>query len=224
MDAKKLEIIKKLIRLANNNPNEHEANLAARKVCIMLADYQFYSSHEAVFGGARAPGKTGVNQSANNPSSDPIVDWMNDLFRKAEERTKQDGRNPFQARWSKNNTYKPHPKQEEFYKSYDYVWWDELNHRPANPDNIRHNPETNTWSEDGGKTWRTEKDYYAKGQSPPKYEFRNPTYEPPKPKPPKIQRVCSECGATVETRDHTYYFICSKCHWHRYHKEKGEAV
>lgn len=28
-----LKLIEKLARLANNNPNEHEANLAARKVC-----------------------------------------------------------------------------------------------------------------------------------------------------------------------------------------------
>ncbi len=39
-----LELIEKLIRLANNNPNENEANLAARKVCEMLAEYQFGNS------------------------------------------------------------------------------------------------------------------------------------------------------------------------------------
>lgn len=34
-------MIQKLIKLANNNPNDNEANLAARKVCKMLADYKF---------------------------------------------------------------------------------------------------------------------------------------------------------------------------------------
>lgn len=34
------EIVLKLIRLANNNPNEHEANLAARRVCILLKDWK----------------------------------------------------------------------------------------------------------------------------------------------------------------------------------------
>lgn len=33
-----IEKIKKLIRLANNNPNEHEANLAARKACKLIED------------------------------------------------------------------------------------------------------------------------------------------------------------------------------------------
>src|SRR6266850_1935348 len=38
-----LELIIKLVKLANNNPNENEANLAARKVCKMIAegDYKF---------------------------------------------------------------------------------------------------------------------------------------------------------------------------------------
>lgn len=37
----KLELLKKLTRLANNNPNENEANLAARKVCKMLEELKW---------------------------------------------------------------------------------------------------------------------------------------------------------------------------------------
>lgn len=37
------DLIQKLIRLANNNPNEHEANLAARKACKMLDGHSFGS-------------------------------------------------------------------------------------------------------------------------------------------------------------------------------------
>ncbi len=33
-----IDLLKKLTRLANNNPNENEANMAARKVCIMLQE------------------------------------------------------------------------------------------------------------------------------------------------------------------------------------------
>lgn len=36
-----IDKLKALIRLANNNPNEHEANLAARKVCKQLAGNDF---------------------------------------------------------------------------------------------------------------------------------------------------------------------------------------
>jgi len=33
--------IQKLIKLANNNPNDHEANSAARMACKLLKDYKF---------------------------------------------------------------------------------------------------------------------------------------------------------------------------------------
>ena len=36
-----IDLITKLAKLANNNPNEHEANLAARKVCRLLEEGKF---------------------------------------------------------------------------------------------------------------------------------------------------------------------------------------
>lgn len=36
--TKKLEILQKLISLANNNPNEHEANSAARRACKLIVE------------------------------------------------------------------------------------------------------------------------------------------------------------------------------------------
>lgn len=36
-----LNLIKKLVRLANKNPNEHEANAAARKVCKLIEEGKF---------------------------------------------------------------------------------------------------------------------------------------------------------------------------------------
>lgn len=37
----KLELIIKLVKLANNNPNENEANSAARRVCKLIAEGDF---------------------------------------------------------------------------------------------------------------------------------------------------------------------------------------
>ena len=43
-----LELLKKLVRLANNNPNDNEANLAARKVCKMIEEAQFkFTTYES---------------------------------------------------------------------------------------------------------------------------------------------------------------------------------
>lgn len=36
-----IDLLKKLVRLATNNPNEHEANLAARKACELLVKDDF---------------------------------------------------------------------------------------------------------------------------------------------------------------------------------------
>lgn len=36
-----LDLLKKLVRLATNNPNEHEANLAARRACDLLIKSDF---------------------------------------------------------------------------------------------------------------------------------------------------------------------------------------
>lgn len=36
-----LDLLKKLTKLANHNPNEHEANSAARRVCKMLEEANF---------------------------------------------------------------------------------------------------------------------------------------------------------------------------------------
>jgi len=36
-----LKLLEKLVRLANNNPNENEANTAARKVCKLIQEANF---------------------------------------------------------------------------------------------------------------------------------------------------------------------------------------
>lgn len=60
-----IDQIQKLIRLANNNPNDNEANLAARRVCKMLADYKF-----PVFNQTRTDHK-----SPSNPVTNPNANY-----------------------------------------------------------------------------------------------------------------------------------------------------
>lgn len=42
-----LDLIIKLVKLANNNPNENESNLAARKVCKLIAEGNYKFSIDA---------------------------------------------------------------------------------------------------------------------------------------------------------------------------------
>jgi len=64
--------IKKLIKLANNNPNDNEANLAARKVCSMLKDHTFGTAPQTTRIPNRSPYDTGVNWS----HVDPFAEWF----------------------------------------------------------------------------------------------------------------------------------------------------
>ena len=63
-----IDIIVKLIKLANNNSNDNEANLAARKVCKMLADYKFSQ-----------PVSTSKVRTVTNPTSH--YDFWNDIMK-----------------------------------------------------------------------------------------------------------------------------------------------
>lgn len=86
MDTDKIQ---KLIRLANNNPNEHEANLAARKVCKMLADYRF----------------NGVNSSKATPPPNTTTPYQDlyDLMQKMRKKSNP----PHEGSWTN-----PSPKEE----------------------------------------------------------------------------------------------------------------
>jgi len=127
-----IEKLKSIIRLANNNPNEHEANLAARKACKILAENDF-----AIFKQTRTAADK-FNQHASNYSSGPLT-W-NDIKRSTEPfwkssyksnpvnrpatpppNTSATGRGPSDPYY----TYRASPKQEEYYsKVYDDIFVD----------------------------------------------------------------------------------------------------
>ena len=99
-----LNLLKKLIKLATNNPNEHEANSAARRVCKLIAEADFKFVEDVI--NIRP-------QVASNPVwkptpkqeeffkdkgprvySNPVSsDWFRDMFTKARN-------NPYEARYN----------------------------------------------------------------------------------------------------------------------------
>jgi len=66
-----LDLLIKLVKLANNNPNENEANLAARKVCKIIEEgkYQFNNKQP------EQP-KQPQYQAASNPTGNPFEDFL----------------------------------------------------------------------------------------------------------------------------------------------------
>jgi hypothetical protein len=106
-----LPLLIKLVKLANNNPNDNEANSAARRVCKMIAEanYIFTSdSYNAIYGGARAPGKNVVNnpppvyKSASNPTYNPFEE----LFKGVNRESYKNGSWRFENNPFKDSTYK----------------------------------------------------------------------------------------------------------------------
>lgn len=81
-----LDLLTKLVKLANNNPNDNEANLAARKVCRMIEEAKFQ------FKSASRPSKSPM------PQNDSIFDFY-DWFRKAADEAAK------QSRYSKQKDY-----------------------------------------------------------------------------------------------------------------------
>ena len=101
----KFERLKKLVALANNNPNDNEANLAARKVCRILAEKNF-AFIQVRTEAPKATRQEPTVRSASNPVGD---DW----FRKY---------------------WEPTEAQHRYYSSnYSWVYWDTVTEEPPKP-------------------------------------------------------------------------------------------
>lgn len=92
----KVEILNKLLALANNNPNEHEANSAARKLCKTLGEmnFQFKSSSQ--------PYQRSTSSVPNYNPTKRQTDWYKDFIRYY---TRDRPGNPFRyGGWDSGNT------------------------------------------------------------------------------------------------------------------------
>lgn len=71
-----LDQLKKLVRLANNNPNDHEANAAARKVCRTLEENKFslVGGEQKTFWDDIIQSKPATRAPRSNPYTAP---WTN---------------------------------------------------------------------------------------------------------------------------------------------------
>lgn len=120
------DLITKLAKLANNNPNENEANLAARKVCKLLAEGKFefvvwpIKKEQQTYQPKQDTYTPPVYKSASNPR--PPHRFWEDFF-DDRKRNYWDG---FGREPRNYDIPKDPPKQEPFKgTSYDYVIYDE---------------------------------------------------------------------------------------------------
>ena len=122
-----IEKLKSIIRLANNNPNEHEANLAARKACKILAENDFAlfkqtrTAADKIYGVSNPTGRnTGTwndvkrstepqwkSKSYDGPGSPEARAYQEDWFKKWNNYWKQAEKEPAQGNtsWDKETNY-----------------------------------------------------------------------------------------------------------------------
>ena len=191
-----LDLIKKLVRLANNNPNDNEANLAARKACKMIAELEFYLEQRvqntAYSGNYSRPGASPVTpprtwndvRRSEEPfwrskpptepgrSADDIFDWF---FRVERERMK---------------------REEQAYR--------EQQKKPPRPD--AYEPIYRPYTDD--------------------VHYGTVSDEPiPKNKKIRRKLRCKTCHKTIDTVfiGAEELFECNECQWNAYKKRKRRA-
>lgn len=89
-----LPLLMKLVKLANHNPNDHEANAAARRVCQMIeaAGFQFGAGTPAdkyPKTRQRYGPHSGRSQPGQAPPRTTPADWQTDADKRARERQQE---------------------------------------------------------------------------------------------------------------------------------------
>lgn len=207
------ETIKKLIRLATNNSNEHEANLAARKACqLLVEDKSLFPTNRREQ--AQVPKQEATIRVTENPRTRDVtitvtnLDMVNNsrvakLIMELDKelrgaRTWNDVHRSEESFWSsKPPSSPPPPKQEPTYRPpkrdrYGFRSWIDWDDIPF-----------------GGKKQPTPEDY-ATGKAKP-YDPTNPdNYS--KSRPPRDLK-CNKCGKTVSTQfvGPPQVFECADC-------------
>lgn len=98
-----LKLLEKLVRLANNNPNEHEANLAARRACKLIQEANF---------------KFLPDNTESKPAE--TITW-NDVVRSTEPFWR--GFKGGSAGGGKSEPRTTAPRPEEYVRNWEYVNW-----------------------------------------------------------------------------------------------------
>lgn len=136
------DLITKLAKLANNNPNENEANLAARKVCKLLAEGKFEFAvwpikinqqqqrpNPSPEKQQQAPSSWGFGFGTNPSSDNPF----NDFFRGRRYAWEGFGKEPKEytiprdpPKTASQTNKEKDPFWQPSQKQYDYVFYDEI--------------------------------------------------------------------------------------------------
>lgn len=114
-----LELIQKLVKLANNNPNENEANSAARRVCKLIAEGEFKYIADVA--------KPIPVQQKPTVNQDDLADLLSRLKRDyGYQSYQQAGYNPYNPRSNYYQPYQPTEEKSDWYYNTIYMCYANL--------------------------------------------------------------------------------------------------
>lgn len=194
-----LDLLKKLLRLANNNPNDNEANLAARKVCRMLADAE--EKGELRWGSKSKTSAQPQSQYQSRPYASPFESIIEQMRKMQEEEAKR------RAEASDERRRKEQQRQQSTGREARWSWFDEPPPNDFDPFKApwvnRDNPFTGS-AFTGSPTGRR-----RHSQDPEREKQKRPL-------------ACCRCGQEFQTMfvGPPQMFKCNTCHWAEYREEQ----
>lgn len=212
-----LDLLIKLVKLANNNHNEHEANSAARRACKLIAEgnYKFSEVKAQPKVEIRQPqpwpgnsNPTRPPQPASNPTGNPFEDYFRHAFWGGFDWAKAaDEEDERRRRQNQQRTHEPGPSQ----KVYD----EQAPFSKEQADFLRDRA-------------RKQQNTYRPSQAQQDFYNQQNAYKPhmgfdmgQEQKKPKTRRVCSRCNVDVETNNTKNVFVCTICQWKEFHEKTG---
>lgn len=186
-----LDRLKSLIRLANNNPNEHESNLAARKACKIIAENDFallYQNHVPRTAQEKVRTWNDVRRSTE-------PQWRSKTYDIPKKEPFAGG--PFRADFDFNKWYETYFGGARYNPFKEGAWTDKAPHVDA--------PEDNSW------------DRETRPKNPYSSNFNDYNADGTRKKKREEMRKCAKCGLEIMTsRLKEDPWVCNPCHWKEY--------
>ncbi|HYV52408.1 MAG TPA: hypothetical protein VE971_03855 [Candidatus Eisenbacteria bacterium] len=187
------DLITKLAKLANNNPNENEANAAARKVCKLLAEANFIFAKDAT-----PPPNQQSEPRAQRQGNPFDTEDLYDILRNMGNRHYAYGFDydgPRQGEWTGFGGSRPKSRP---------------NPGPSDSEKRRRDENAEREYRQSEEYKRRERDANMKKEAEQAEKDRKRGFDFTKD---KTLRMCSKCGITKLTAFFGEHFVCNDCMW-----------
>lgn len=232
------DLIEKLIRLANNNPNENEANLAARKVCKFLHDHKFHDQPIRGYSAVQPPPPQYKSASNPRPSNYPFEDF----FKERKNQWDGFGKPPKQEKTASEKAREDETKRRASWTSVDYDesgsfnsdLYDIINQilkdRKSSGKSVDNDNDNEYWFNELNRQ-KQERDKArsygsTKSSENPYRQWVDPNWKPPSKQKEERLLKCKKCGNSKLTKfvGLPELYECNTCQWTAYEETSKNAT